>query len=384
MVPVKVNMMQKSSIPSLQNEQYICMDFSTRRSVRTVSMAAMTQTIDEIGPLRLMADASHHHHHNQHQEDHPDTPAQGDEEIDAARAPPAKMKVVVDQAMSQLLRDNGVVDLPHIPTGSLVSLGQRQRASTMFHAKHHFRPLHTGQHRGGGGGSNGGGLTTTDRPPAWHELDAGNSAIDPYHLKQLDEQQRQHQRHQHSHHSPHRHPLASPRLSPLFQGSAAPATLLPPQHPSKILPRSSLSTAPLSTLLHQSLPSSTTLPYSKVPAPSLNTLGWFYHNLEIKPNALKYGKIVQHKGSKAMQVRLQNVGITTLRFRIYSLHEDIVCSNTTPSGPLAPGMKSLFYVTFAPGASVNYGLFRNHIHVVSENECLKIPIQANVLEKYIE
>ena len=84
-----------------------------------------------------------------------------------------------------------------------------------------------------------------------------------------------------------------------------------------------------------------------------------------------------------LSIRLQNVGVTTVRFRIYSQHPDVQCSYTTPAGALAPGMKSTFEVTFSP-KTMEYGDFQTEIHVVSQDEIQIIPLQGKILETWVE
>ena len=100
----------------------------------------------------------------------------------------------------------------------------------------------------------------------------------------------------------------------------------------------------------------------------------------MKPSRVDFGKVLLGTTAR-VSVRLQSVGITTVRFRIYTQHDCLTTSNTSPPGPLAPGMKSIFSVTMKPTKT---GAFESEIQVVSHDEVVHLKVSANVLEKWVE
>ena len=107
---------------------------------------------------------------------------------------------------------------------------------------------------------------------------------------------------------------------------------------------------------------------------------WWAHSLEVKPSNIDFGKVLLGTSAQ-VQVRLQCVGINTVRFRIYAAHESLNASNTSPPGPLAPGMKSIFVASLCPTSA---GLFESEIQIVSHDEVIYVNVTANVLDKWVE
>ena len=107
---------------------------------------------------------------------------------------------------------------------------------------------------------------------------------------------------------------------------------------------------------------------------------WWAHSLEVKPSRVDFGKVLLGT-TVEIPVRLQCVGINTVRFRIYAGHHCLTTSNTSPPGPLAPGMKSVFRVTIRPNEA---GEFESQIQIVSHDEVVYLKVTANVLEKWVE
>ena len=107
---------------------------------------------------------------------------------------------------------------------------------------------------------------------------------------------------------------------------------------------------------------------------------WWSHSLEIKPSRLSFGKVLLGRPS-TLALRLQSVGISTVRFRIYPRHPDLTCSNTSPPGPLAPGMQSVLHTTLLPTVP---GPFVATLQVVSGDEVLTVTVTATVLERWVE
>ena len=280
---VTVQMMRPSEVKRKQNQHYVCLDFCTRRSMRTSSTAVASQMIDGAGPLLM--------HHSI---------SMGGAAASFSQSTSSSFSPALSSASAALARHHHLTPLKgtnsntqDIPVGSLSSLGSRSRAATMFHYRNYpVRQRDDGlgewdQHQQGEGEEQGG------EGEGETQLDSGGSQVNP---QQLDE----------FHLMASSSSSSSRRLSPLV---AQPSSSLPQHH-------------------HHSS-SSLQLPSSQQ---SLKTIGWFFHSIEIKPNNLQFGKMVRNTTSLNLSVRLQNVGITTKRFRIYSQHPDIICSNTTPAG----------------------------------------------------
>jgi hypothetical protein len=357
--PVKMTMMQPSIVPREQNMHQLCLNFETRRAVRTCSTSEISQSIDRIGPLlgpppqesisfsflpksvgnnnnnnnhvgnnvggSIIEGEHQTHHHQQHQHQHQHHQSSSSSAFLHPKSP------------EHNIRD--------IPTGSLVSLTTKARTSKIFLGHQRVRPIQFGgsgkQHHGSNNtNSNPTTAMLSFPPPQSNNIDAGASEIDVHQVHSFQAQQQQQQR-------------FGNNLSPILR----------PGHHHH----------------HQSMPNIT---YDATTNSSAK-VEWFLRSLEIKPNLLQYNKIVLNKSTMTLSVRLQNVGITTVRFRIYSQHADIICTNTDPPGPLAPGMKSIFHVVLTP-KTMELGIFKSFVHIVSQDEVLKLPIEAIILETWVD
>ena len=307
---VTVQMMRPSEVKRKQNQHYVCLDFCTRRSMRTSSTAVASQMIDGAGPLLM--------HHSisvggaaasfSQSTSSSFSPALSSSSSSSSWSSSSSPALARHHHLTPLKGTN--TNTQDIPVGSLSSLGSRSRAATMFHYRNYpVRQRDDGsgewdQHQQGEGGGErkvGEGEEGEKGGEGGEggeaQLDSGGSQVNPQQLNEF-------------HLMASSSASSSRRLSPLV---AQPSSSLPQHHPQH----------------HQhSSPALQLAP----PQQSLKTIGWFFHSIEIKPNNLQFGKMVRNTTSLNLSVRLQNVGITTKRFRIYSQHPDIICSNTTPAG----------------------------------------------------
>ena len=334
-LPIQVNLMQPSKCPKEQNVHNLCLDFNTRRSIRTCSTANVSQVVDTNGPLLgppPFESLSFLPSVVLNSPNSPNNPNNASNFSNSSSAPFLHKPKSTEH------------NIHDIPTGSLVALTTKSRTNGMFLIKNHVRSLHTTRQKNISSQSDHLLHThhNTNAPPTQHDINSGNSALDPNQIVQFNNQLQFTDKNH--------------RLSPLT-------------HPGNLN----------TTLSHAINPTTMLSTFNK------STVGWFLHSLEMKPNILNFSKIVLNKGTCTLTVRLQNVGINTLRFRIYSQHKNVICTNTTPSGPLAPGMKSIFQVSFAPKIKVtDLGAFKTEILVVSQDEVVKLPIVADVIEKWVD